>query len=283
LNIMIATLNQERPSPMTMTKTKRSLLSTAALMTGLALFSGACGGDGGGGGTPDGGGACPAAVDVVSDFSNGTTAGVNAVPPRMGGWYLYYQGDGSNTAEPANTGTTVPPKTTGGLPRDTTMGYTACSGPGSLRVQAMAITGWGVGIATNIVPDASGKHGQYNASEYAGLRAAMYCATETKHVNLKIPDGNTDFDAPSPMCASYADCVAHGSWNNTVKNEWQLIDVKFATATQNPNQTAVPPIANIDKTRLTAIQVQIDADYVSGVAQPINFDCYIDDVHFYKE
>jgi hypothetical protein len=199
----------------------------------------------------------------------------------MGGWYLYYQGDGSNPGEPPNTGSTVPPKSGMGLTRDTTMGYT-CSGLGSLRVQATMITGYGVGIATNIVPDVGADHGQYDASAYAGLRAAMYCATETKSVNIKIPDGNTDFDAPMPMCGSYADCVAHGSWGNVVGPTWQVIDVKFATAVQNPGQTPVPMIPNIDKSRLTAIQVQIDAQYVSGVAQPLSFDCYIDDVHFYK-
>jgi hypothetical protein len=258
--------------------------ATGGVATGGSASGGAATGGGQTGGAVAtggaGGGACPDSRDVVSDFGTGSTAVVNPVSPRGGAWYIYYQGDGSNPAEPPNPGLTIPPRSSTALPRDTTMGG-PCSGAGSFRLQARDITGWGIGVATNLVPDINGRHGLYDASAYQGLRAWVRCTTNIQHVNLIIPDGNTDFDAPSPMCFSYSDCSSHGNWNNTIGPDGKFIDVSFATATQTPNRPSVTMIPRIDKTRLTSIRLMIEAQFVNAIAQPINFDCFIDDVFFY--
>jgi hypothetical protein len=270
--------------------------ATGGAATGGAATGGAATGGSASGGAATGGGqtggavatggagggavACPDSRDVISDFGTGGTAVVNPVSPRSGAWYIYYQGDGSNPAEPPNPGVTIPLRSNTALPRDTTMGG-PCSGAGSFRLQARDITGWGIGVATSLVPDMNGRHGLYDASAYQGLRAWVRCTTNIQHVNLIIPDGNTDFDAPSPLCPSYSDCSSHGSWNNTVGPDGKFIDVSFATATQSPNRPSVTTIPHIDKTRLTSIRLMIEAHFASGVAQPISFDCFIDDVFFY--
>jgi hypothetical protein len=237
------------------------------------------GGSGGAGGGPMG---CPGAVDIISDFSTGATAIVNQVPPRTGRWDVRYQGDGTNTAEPPNVGRTIPAKLpAGGLPRDTAEG-SPCSGPGALRMQARGIEGWGVDMAAYLVPDLGGRRGTYDAGVYRGVRAWVKCATEIRHVNLLVSDGNTDFDTPSPLCLSYADCVPHGSWNNTVGPTWTQLEVDFATAIQNPNQVGVTTIPQIDRRKISSVRLRIDADYVNGDPQLLNFDCMIDDVHFYR-
>jgi hypothetical protein len=247
---------------------------------------GRSGGTGGrSGGTGGAGGStitCPAASEIISDFSSGTNAGVNPVAPRLGGWSLYYEGDGS-AAGPPNTGRTVPPKVSGaGIPRSIVSGG-PCSGPGSLQMQAIDIVGWGVGVSAALVtPTSGGKVGQYDATAYRGVRAWVRCTTEIRHVNLLVYDGNTDFDAPSPMCTSYGDCVPHGVWNATVGPDGMVLEVDFVTAVQNPSQIGVTAIPTIDPSKLTSVHVRFDADYVGSVAQPVNFDCMIDDVRFYR-
>jgi hypothetical protein len=58
--------------------------------------------------------------------------------------------------------------------------------------------------------------------------------------------------------------------------------VAAACSTQNPARTGVTRIESLDRTRLTTVWLDVWADQVNQVAQPIDFDCSIDDVFFYK-
>jgi len=267
---------------------KNHSLLVTFIASGLALAAIGCGSSspatGGTGGAGGANALCamkPPATAVISDFTTGTTAGVNAQQGRTGGWYIYYQGDGSDPSAPAQTGTLTPPKSTNGIPRDNTMGG-PCSGPGSLHQAAMGVTGYGVGIGTNLASAVANKHGTYDASAYAGVRLFMKCAMETQHVLVKLPTGDTDFDAASPKCTGYGDCNAHGIFGQTIGTDWTKLELPFDTITQDPGQTGTTSIPTFDKSKITAIQLQVNSNYDAAmVASPNNFDCYIDDVYFY--
>jgi hypothetical protein len=266
------------------------------------MVSGGSGGRGAGsGGAPGTGGACTVPMgtspycprrceEVLSDFTAGNPAKSN-VEGGFPGWWWFTVYEGAAPPEPPNPGTLTPRKDdAAGIPRDTTTGG-PCSGPGSLRQAAAGVTGWGVAIAVSLAMDqmvatAAGtqaKHGYYDASRYAGVRAWMKCTNEVTEVAMMVLDGNTDFDAPAPTCASYASCTPFGTWNNTVDTTWKLLTVDFASAIQEPDRTGATVVPAIDKARLTMLQVQVQTRWnqTTMTGDPNNFDCWIDDVHFY--
>jgi hypothetical protein len=256
---------------------------------GVGGFSGVGGGFFGVGGFLGAGGASVAcappvarAASVVSDFRSGTS--VLPQEGRAGGWYQFFEGD-NDAAHPNHApGRINPPKTTAGIPVDGIVGG-PCSGPGSLRQRASGVIGWGFGLGTSLAPTVGGKHGFFDAAAYGyrGVRLWARCTMPTPHVAVRLPNGDTDFDAPAPLCMSYADCNAHGRFEMLLDPTWQLIDVPFNSVTQDPGAATTTRIPLFDHRRLTAIWIMIRASFdAMGVATPNDFECWFDDVHFYQ-
>jgi hypothetical protein len=260
---------------------------------GLAVPDSGGSGEGSGGsratgsGGASGSGACVPAIarasSVVSNFTGNTAVLPNE--GRMGGWYVYFEGD-ADAAHPNNFFERLDPrKTTGSPPADGTAGG-PCSGPGSLRQKGTGVSGWGVRLGTDLAPKTtSRKKGFFNAVSYGyrGLRVWARCAAPTPHAQVLLASGDTDFDAPAPLCTSYADCSFHGVHELTIGAAWQPIDVAFATAIQNPDPAVFATvIPTLDATRITSVHIGILANRdAAGTVTPNDFECWFDDVHFY--
>jgi hypothetical protein len=83
------------------------------------------------------------------------------------------------------------------------------------------------------------------------------------------------------MCTSYSDCNAHGKYDVPLTADWTVFEVPFADAIQDPGNPSTTRIPTFDKSKITAIQIQINANYVDGGAVPNDFECWFDDLHFY--
>lgn len=243
---------------------------------------------------------CPVgADDLISDFT--TDNSIAASDGRQGGWYVY--GDPMGTFDP--------PKIDGAAyPIDATMGNSACSGPGSLRLKATGFTGFGAAMGTDFKPrqvadgGAMPPKGIYDASKYRGVAFWAKSAAPVKLVQVKFPDVNTDTEAPpheTDNCilnaASRMNCspylVKFGEPTATtvfpkysaaqIDTTWRRFEVLFEDTKQDPTNPGFIPTPNkLDVTRLLGMAIQVNADFSTMPPTANNFELWIDDVQFIR-
>jgi hypothetical protein len=64
---------------------------------------------------------------------------------------------------------------------------------------------------------------------------------------------------------------------------WQRFEILFVDTHQDPGNGGYKPPANkLTVEQLTAMAIQVNADYSSGHAMPRNFEIWIDDVGFVR-
>jgi hypothetical protein len=244
---------------------------TGGAATGGTATGGAGTGGAGTGGSPP---ACPPPyAAVISDFTESGIAQVNQRENRNGLWFVGVESGSLGTIDPAGT-----PE---GFLTDTAMGPCTAT---SFRVKATGITGWGVAIGTNLStePVAPYRHRPVDASGYSGVRAWMKCARATSRVTFAVLDVNTDPNAVGSTCTDPRGCSGHGVWDETVGTAWRPVEIVFATAVQHPFGTG-PAVPRATPSKLTMIQVAIEAIYegTPPTPRPNDFECWIDDVHFF--
>lgn len=243
---------------------------------------------------------CPVGTDdLISDFT--TDNSIAASDGRQGGWYVY--GDPMGTFDP--------PKVAGAAyPIDATMGNTACSGPGSLRLKATGFTGFGAAMGTDFKPrqaadgGAMPPKGIYDASKYRGVAFWARSAAPVKLVQVKFPDVNTDTEAPphdtdncilnaasrmncSPYLVKFGEPAATTVFpkysNAQIDSTWRRFEVLFADTKQDPtNPGFIPTPDKLDVTRMLGMAIQVNADFSKTPPAANDFELWIDDVQFIR-
>jgi hypothetical protein len=239
------------------------------------------------------------ADDLIADFT--TDNGLNPIDGRSGGFYVY--GDGSIA------GKFDPPLVTGeAYPIDTTMGNPACSGPGAFHVKASGWGVWGAALGVDFMAkDAAGIKGTYDASKYRGISFWAKATAPLTRVQISFPDVYTDGAAnpaalPDAAAAGISTCVyAPGASNcspylvklgdaqfpgylsTQIDTTWKRFDILFADTLQDQYNKGFHTVADkLDVAHLTAMAIQVNANYVSGTVTPNDFEIWVDDVNFIR-
>ena len=286
----------------------------ALLVTGLSVVgcksSGSSPTDGGDGGllascpqnTPD---------DLISDFEADNS--LAPVDGRQGGWYTY----GDDVGTFAYGGANGYEVTADGNPNCSPNGSLHVKGTGFKMWGAAMGVDWKPRPS-----DGDGGYGDkmtYDASKYRGIAFWVKASAPLDGVQVGFPDLYTDGGAaahemlPDPMsgasctdckciynaasdynCSPYlvqfgrkgdaaADTVFSGYANVQINTMWQRIQILFVDTKQDPgNGGYTPPTDRLTVDKLTAMAIQINADYSTGAAQARDFEIWLDDVSFIK-
>jgi len=254
---------------------------------------------------------CPAAEDLISDFEVD-----NALAPvdgRQGGWYTYgdteghFVTGGSNGYNIDGAGTSCSPN-----------GSLHVQGMGFGMWGAATGVDWKPRPAG--VDGGYGDKMTYDASKYSGVSFYAKASTMLAGVQVAFPDLYTDgasapHDMPdpsggaNPLCtacrciynaASEYNCspylvqfglkgdaaadVAFASYGDVqIETTWKRITIRFADTKQDPGNGGYHTMANkLSTDKLTAMAIQVNADYSTGTSEPRDFELWIDDVAFIK-
>ena len=234
--------------------------------------------------------------DLIADFTKDN--GLNPADGRQGGFYIY--GDDSIDGQ-------FDPPEQDNYPIDTSTGNPEGSGPGSFHTKATGFGVWGAAVGTDFVPKTDAdKKGTYDASKYQGVSFWAKAGAPLTGVQVSFPDAYTDGAAdpstidssafacvyssmqPEYNCSPYLVKLGNGDFpaymDKQIDTEWRRFDIMFADTLQDRyNQGYHRPDADyIDTQHLTAMAIQVNADYSSGSAEPNDFEIWIDDVYFIK-
>jgi len=254
---------------------------------------------------------CPAAEDLISNFEVD-----NALAPvdgRQGGWYTYGDTEGHFVTGGANgynidgAGNSCSPN-----------GSLHVQGAGFGMWGAATGVDWKPRPSDG--DGGYGDKGTYDASKYRGISFYAKASTMLQGVQVAFPDLYTDGAAPAhdmpdpsgganPLCtacrciynaASEYNCspclvqfgltrdaaadVAFASYGNVqIDTTWKRFQIYFTDTKQDPGNGGYHTMANrltVDK--LTAMAIQVNADYSTGASEPRDFELWIDDVAFIK-
>jgi hypothetical protein len=217
----------------------------------------------GGAGAPATTGGCLAAVGaatevLIDDLEDGDNA-IRPIGSRIGYWYTY--NDGTGTQVPAPTALfkgTAPGSTTSPMFAATT------SGP--------AFTSYGAGMGFDFNNTAS-KSCPYNASAYTGIK--FYAKANTGNMAMMALKAMIKIPATTPTTADSGACAAKCEDHFYLKPApvltatWTQYTMPFASIAQDGFGTAT----TFDKTKILAMQFQ--------VATNVKFDFSVDDITFY--
>jgi hypothetical protein len=253
---------------------------------------------GGAGGSSAQGGSTAAkcitiADDLIADFK--TDNGLNPVDGREGGFYLY--GDGSLK------GAFDPPLETGSAyPIDSATGNDLCSGKGSFHTKATGWGVWGAALGVDFKPKISGEKGTYDASKYKGISFWAKSAAPLTRVQVSFPDIYTDGDAdPSVIDPAFSSCVyapaaptqncspylvkfGEGKYmDSQIDTTWKRFDVLFEDTVQDQYNKGFHTEADkLDTKHLTAMAIQVNANFSTTPVSPNDFEIWVDDINFIK-
>jgi hypothetical protein len=282
-----------------------------------ALFGCSSGGsnspnDGGEGGLPAN---CPQNTpdDLISDFEFDNS--IKAVNGRQGGWYTY--GDDVGMFDlGADKGYEIAAGGQGN-PTCSPQGSLHIKGTGFAQWGAATGVDWKPRPS-----DGDGGYVDkmtYDASAYRGIAFWAKASETLDGVQVAFPDLYTDNAAPPhdmpadpDTGATCTDCKCiytpgsdyncspflvqfgikgdgavattfAGYMNVQLNTSWQRFQVLFVDARQDPgNGGYKPPSRLLTVDKLTAMAIQVNADYSSGTAKARNFEIWIDDVSFIK-
>jgi hypothetical protein len=285
-----------------------------------ALSSAACKGgegNGGGGGTGGGNAGCPANMDdLISDF--GSDNSLHAADGRQGGWYTY--GDDRGMFTPAS-GFTVellegnPNCSGGGSLHVKGTGFSMWGAATGVDFKPRPSDGDG-GYADKMVYDAS----KYRGIAFWAKAAAPVSGVQVSFPDIYTDGGAPPHDMPDPFdasapplcmassptckcvytagapnnCSPYlvqfgrkgdaaADVLFSGYSNHQIDTTWKRFQVLFVDTRQDPGNGGYhTPADKLTVDKLTAMAIQINADYSTGVARANDFDIWLDDVHFLR-
>ncbi|HEY0464268.1 MAG TPA: hypothetical protein VGC79_08670 [Polyangiaceae bacterium] len=228
--------------------------------------TGAAGTATGAGGTPTAGG-CKAAVGIAAEKliddledGDGTISGAGS---RVGYWYTYNDGTGTQTPAPKAPFLGVAPGNTTGTPKLAAV------------TSGTVFTTYGAGMGFDF--NNNGKSCPYDASAYMGIKFwakanAGNMAMMKLTAMVKIP-ATTPTTADGGTCAAM--CEDHYALTPapTLTTTWTQYTITFAnkaTFAQGGFGTAVP---TFDKSKILAMQFQ--------VAKSVKFDFSVDDITFF--
>jgi hypothetical protein len=287
----------------------------AVLISGLSVV----GCKSSGGSPADGGGeggllaTCPQHTpdDLISDFESDNS--LAPVDGRQGGWYTYGDDVGAFTYG-GDKGYEIVAE---GNPNCSRNGAFHVAGTGFRMWGAAMGVDWKPRPS-----DGDGGYGDkmtYDASKYRGIAFWARSSAPLDGVQVAFPDLYTDGGAPahempadpitgasctdcrciynaaseyncSPFLVQFgkkgdaaADMVFAGYANFQLTPTWQRFQILFVDTKQDPGNGGYKPPANrltVDK--LTAMAIQVNADYTSGAAAARDFDIWLDDVSFIK-
>jgi hypothetical protein len=278
----------------------------ALLVAGLAIF-----GCKSGGGSPA---SCSAPDDLISDFEQD-----NALAPvggRQGGWYTYGDDNGMFLTGGA-TGYDI--AFGQGNPNCTKEGALHLQGMGFSMWGAATGVDWRPRPSDG--DGGYGDKMTYDASAYRGIAFWAKSSAPLDGVQVSFPDLYTDgaapaHDMPDPTnptgppactdcrciynaqsaynCSPYlvqfgrrgdaaADAVFAGYSSYQIDTTWKKFQVLFVDTKQDPgNGGYYPPSNRLTVDKLTAMAIQINADYSSGTAAARDFEIWLDDIAFIK-
>lgn len=261
-------------------------------------------------GNPD----CPSGDQLISDFELDNS--IAAVDGRQGGWYTYHDDTVGGHFANANGYDLA---YNAGNPNCTPGAALHVMGTGFATWGAAMGVDWkprpqdGDGGYGDKTP--------YDASKYRGVSFWARAATALDGVQVSFPDIYTDGYAPphdmpdpaggsTPLCTdckciynpasvdyncspyivqfgrkgdAAADVTYAGYANVQINTTWQLFKIYFVDTRQDPGNGGYhPPSNTLTVNQLTAMAIQVNADYSSGTAMANNFEIWLDDVGFIK-
>jgi hypothetical protein len=239
------------------------------------------------------------ADDLIADFK--TDNGLNPADGRTGGFYVY--GDDSLA------GKFDPPLVKDeAYPIDTTTGNPDCSGPGSFHTKATGWGVWGSALGTDFMAkDSAGLKGSYDASKYKGISFWAKSAAPLTKVQVSFPDIYTDGGASfagtdaadagisqcvyapdesvkcSPYLVKFGDSAFSAYMDYQIDTTWKRFDIMFADTLQDQYNKGFHTAANkIDTAHLTAMAIQVNADFSTTPPTPNDYEIWVDDINFIK-
>ena len=239
------------------------------------------------------------ADDLIADFK--TDNGLNPADGRTGGFYVY--GDDSLA------GKFDPPLVKDeAYPIDTTTGNPDCSGPGSFHTKATGWGVWGSALGTDFMAkDSAGLKGSYDASKYKGISFWAKSAAPLTKVQVSFPDIYTDGGASfagtdaadagisqcvyapdesvkcSPYLVKFGDSAISAYMDYQIDTTWKRFDIMFADTLQDQYNKGFHTAANkIDTAHLTAMAIQVNADFSTTPPTPNDYEIWVDDINFIK-
>jgi hypothetical protein len=291
---------------------RSAVIPAACLAAGLAL--GGCKSSGGGppvdaaGDGPNPG--CPLiAEDLISDFESDNS--LAPVGGRQGGWYTYGD-DRGEFDRPSGFNIDA------GNPNCSAYGALHIKGTGFAMWGAATGVDWKPRPGDG--DGGYGAKMTYDASAYRGIAFWAKASTMLNGVQVSFPDLYTDnaaplHDMPDPLdpttfmcedcvcqyaagfpnnCSPYlvqfglkgdaAAALAFSGYSNVqVDTTWKRFEVLFVDTKQDPGNGGYhTPADKLDVAHLTAMAIQINADYSTGSVRANDFEIWIDDVHFVK-
>ena len=283
----------------------------ALVVAGLAAVS--C--KSGGGGSPAAG--CPAVEDdLISDFLVDNS--LHAADGRQGGWYAYgddlgtfaFPGKFEIDATQGNTNCSGP-----GSLHFKGMGFAMYGAATGVDWKPRPSDGDG-GYADKMTYDAS----KYRGIAFWAKASAPLDGVQVSFPDLYTDGAAPSHDMPDPTnptnpplcmasdgtcrciyngasalnCSPYlvqfgrtgdaaADTVFAGYASYRLETTWKRFQVLFVDSRQDPGNGGYhTPDDRLSVDKLTAMAIQINADYSTGSAKARDFDVWIDDVYFIK-
>jgi hypothetical protein len=293
---------------------RRSAIAAACLAAGLA--AGGCKSSSGGGptdGATDGPkqGCPPVPDDLISNFE--LDNGLAPVGGRQGGWYTYGDDVGSFA-----TASGFDIDFANGNPNCSPDASLHLKGTGFSMWGAATGVDWKPRPSDG--DGGYGDKMTYDASGYRGVAFWAKASAPLDGVQASFPDLYTDkaapkHDMPNPTDPSMFECMdctceyAAGFPNNCspylvkfglkgdaaadtlfsgyasyqLDTTWKRFQVLFVDTRQDPGNGGYhPPGDRLTADKLTAMAIQINADYATGLPVARDFEIWIDDVYFIK-
>ena len=283
-------------------------LAAGLIVAGCKSSDGGAPADGGDSGTLAN---CGAPDDLISNFDNDNS--LAPVGGRQGGWYTY----GDNLGHFAtSSGYNI--AVDEGNPNCTPSGALHVKGTGF----AMWGAAMGADFRPRPAGEDGGYGPKmtYDASAYRGIAFWAKSSAPLDGVQVSFPDLYTDnaappHDMPDPTdatmnictdcvcqyvagfpnnCSPYlvqfgkkgdaaADVVFSGYSSYQVDTTWKRFQILFVDTKQDPgNGGYAPPGNRLTVDKLTAMAIQVNADYSTGNPQARDFELWLDDVTFIK-
>lgn len=186
--------------------------------------------------------------DVIDSFEDGDFL-LSSIGGRVGNWYAYGDGSGTDTEEVVS------------IQR----------GPDSkhgLHTTGKDFSSWGSGVGVDFNNAGSGQEDKapYDASAYTGV--TFWARAETAlMVSVVLPDGDTD--AAGDVCTV---CDHHWFKPIQVTTDWQRFTVDFSSLSLEPGGDPEP--TSFDASRVVSLQFRLSSGQ--------SYEMWLDDVAFVK-
>jgi len=232
--------------------------------------------------------------ELIADFTKDN--GLNPADGRQGGFYVY--GDPKGTFDPPKVGEDP-------YPIDAATGNPNGSGPGSFHTKASGFSQWGAAVGTDFKPMEGSYKGTYDASKYKGVSFWAKAGAALTGVQVSFKDiytddkGNPNTLNPeifpcayitgatnncSPYLVKFGDAANFPDYaEQQIDTEWKRFDIYFEHTKQDQYNPGFHTEADkVDLQHLTAMGIQVNANFSTTPTTPNDFELWIDDVYFIK-